>query len=99
MEGQKRASLLFSDLSQSIASALAPPLPAESPPTTASKTTSEPCSILDEDDEDDEDNTAKLGTVMKPETTLRLPTPTIQNREGETSNKVHGGDDDDDWNW
>jgi hypothetical protein len=91
-KGQKRASVLLSDVSQSILSALAPTSP-QVPPTSATATASPIRSLIDESD--DAGNIA-LGRALLPDTVVLsrqpLPSQTAPTPTPETN-------DDDDWNW
>jgi len=109
-KGQKRASVLLSDVSHSIVSALSPQSltapPFLTPPLTSSGKTSpssvsSAVSLLDIDDLADEDYTTRLGSVMKPDKTspkLQPPSsaPIASAKTGDTKTEDEG---DDEWNW
>ncbi|KII91127.1 hypothetical protein PLICRDRAFT_495976 [Plicaturopsis crispa FD-325 SS-3] len=96
-KGQKRASVLLSDVAQSIGSALAsPPIPSSA---NGNYTQSSPVSLLDDDVLDD--STSRLGTVMTPDskTTIQPPLQPRMNPAAIKPEPVKPLDDDDEWNW
>ncbi|EGO29354.1 hypothetical protein SERLADRAFT_433346 [Serpula lacrymans var. lacrymans S7.9] len=108
-KSQKRASVLFSDVSQSIAFALASPNSAspsqQSPglssvaslslPQTPSRFSTSTVSLLD-DDEDTIHGSVALGSVMTPDSTAKLAPPRLTPSPAPLSASTS---DDDEWNW
>ncbi|KAH9990991.1 hypothetical protein BJV74DRAFT_884971 [Russula compacta] len=85
-KGQKRASVLLSDVSQSIFSALAPASSASTVPVSAPPT----ASLIDEDD--DESGSTALGRAMLPDVVAVSARP-------EPSTPETKDEDEEDWNW
>ncbi|KAI9511677.1 hypothetical protein F5148DRAFT_267160 [Russula earlei] len=90
-KSHKRASVLLSDVSQSIFSALAPAASVNTAPASAPPTRS----LIDEDDEDG--NTA-LGHAMLPDVITVSARPAPQTALASSTERIKD-EDDDDWNW
>lgn len=90
-KSQKRASVLLSDVSQSIFSALAPASTANLAPASAPPTQS----LIDEDD--DTGSTA-LGSALLPDV-VAAPTPGVPSKTLPPSTPESKEDEDEDWNW
>lgn len=95
-KSQKRASLLLSDVSQSIFAALASPKPQSGfsipnrPSPLSTVPSSSSASLLD--DEPEPDGAQGLGAVLVPSVVSSSPLPS-------PARPVNDQDDDDDWNW
>ncbi|KAH7910341.1 hypothetical protein BJ138DRAFT_1153113 [Hygrophoropsis aurantiaca] len=113
-KNQKRASVLFADMSQSLAAALAPPSPSpviSSCPganSGAPSTPSASASWLDDDDDGGEETIrasimipSKAAPASTPTTNKSAPTGTTSvDKLATTTNKSDDAEDDDeDWNW
>lgn len=93
-KSQKRASVLFSEVSQSIFSALVPASPVSSTPKAVLPTTPMQSLI----DEDDEAGSTVLGHAILPDPVSRRPAPSKpQPLSRPEENK--DDEDDEDWNW
>ncbi|KAH7924698.1 hypothetical protein BV22DRAFT_1129599 [Leucogyrophana mollusca] len=112
-KNQKRASVLFADVSQSIASALSPspgisPSPGTSPLSSASSLSTPSSSLTEvpvqtaacwlEDDEETVHGAGALGSVMIPSKSAQPAGMTTPSKPV-AAQTVSSGFDDDDWNW
>ncbi|KAF7792436.1 hypothetical protein EIP86_003473 [Pleurotus ostreatoroseus] len=97
-KSQKRASLLLSDVSQSIFAALASPTQSvpspRNPPSKLNQTTLAPSPSLLEDFEDSADD-KRLGDVLAPSVLSPTPAPVVAPVQVQSKPL----EDDDDWNW
>ena len=105
-KSQKRASILLSDVSQSIFAALAPPPPGPTSSTTSSRTNAssrpqhssrrETKNLLEDDDLGVEEE-KQLGDVLVPN--VLTPTPPMTTKPHADRDDNATTNDDDDWNW
>jgi len=91
-KGQKRASVLLSDVSQSIFSALAPGSSVNSGPGSAALTQS----LIDEDD--DTGSTA-LGSVILPDVVVSVSTRAVASKAPPSPTPEVKEEEEEDWNW